>query len=139
MSKPDAFPSSETWYPHRVSYGETDTMGVAYYGEYMHFFERSRSEYIRARGMSYAEVEARGVLLPVREAYCRYRKSAHYDDLIWIRVGVSEWGRASMTFVYEVRSEDRAHVLATGHTQHACVGPEGKPVAVPGWLRDLFS
>ena len=133
------FPASDIWYAHRVSYGETDTMGVAYYGEYMHFFERARGEYIRERGMSYNDVEKRGVLLPVREAACRYRKSAHYDDLIWIHAGVSEWTRASMTFVYEVRSEDRSQLLATGHTQHACMGRDGKPMAVPDWLRELFS
>ena len=53
----DQFPTPDIWMPHRVSYGETDTMGVLYYAEYLHLFERARSEYIRRCGMSYAEVE----------------------------------------------------------------------------------
>ena len=75
------FPTPDVWLAHRVSYGETDTMGYLYYAEYLHLFERSRSEYIREMGMSYAEVERLGIMLPVREAQCRYRRPARYDDL----------------------------------------------------------
>lgn len=113
-------------------------MGVLYYAEYLHIFERARSEYIRSRGMSYGEVEQRGILMPVREAQCRYRKSARYDDLIQVHTLISEWSRASLRFVYEVRNEDKTIVLATGMTQHATVAPSGKPVPVPVWLKDLW-
>ncbi len=141
MSSPEkslSFPKPETWLSHRVSYGETDTMGVVYYAEYLHFFERSRNEFIRERGLTYRQCEERGLFLPVREASCRYRCSVRYDDLIWIRVGVSEWRRASMTFIYEVYDEQRSKVMATGFTQHACIDSSGKPVAVPEWLKELF-
>ncbi len=132
------FPTPDCWLEHRVSYGETDTMGLAYYGEYLHYFERVRSAFIRQQGMSYADVERRGVLLPVREAYCRYRLPSRYDDLIWLRTGVSEWSRVAVTFQYEIRDESRERVLATGHTQHACVSPEYKLIRAPAWLRALF-
>lgn len=113
-------------------------MGVVYYAEYFHIFERARSEYIRSCGMSYNEVEQRGIVLPVREAQCRYRKSARYDDLIQVHTAISEWSRASLRFVYEVRNEDKTIVLATGMTQHATVDRSGKPVPVPAWLKDLW-
>lgn len=112
-------------------------MGVLYYAEYLHLFERARSEYIRTCGMSYNEVEKRGILLPVREAQCRYRISARYDDLILTRAGISEWGRASLRFVYELWSEDKTRLLAQGMTQHALVNHEGRPVPVPEWFRGL--
>ncbi len=133
------FPTVQTWLAHRVSYGETDTMGVLYYAEYLHLFERSRSEFIRTQGMSYKEVEARGIFLPVREAKCRYRSSARYDDLVWICVGIAKWGRASIDFVYEIYNEDKSIILAEGMTQHAVVNENGKPCAVPTWLKDLWS
>lgn len=132
------FPRTSIWFAHRVSYGETDTMGVVYYAEYFHIFERARSEYIRARGMSYAEVEKRGIILPVREAQCRYRTSAHYDDLLQVHASISEWSRASLRFVYEVRNEDKTIVLATGMTQHAVLNSDKKPAPVPVWLKDLW-
>ncbi len=133
----NAFPSPEVWLPHRVSYGETDTMKVLYYAEYLHLFERARSQYIRERGMSYSLAEKRGLLLPVREASCRYRSPARYDDLLSVRAGISEWGRASLTFVYEIWDENRQKLLAEGMTQHACVNAQGRPMAVPEWFRAL--
>ncbi len=126
------------WLTHRVSYGETDGMGIVYYAEYLHFFERARSELIRSYGLSYGEVERRGVLLPVREASCRYRASARYDDLIHIHTSISHWTRASVTFIYEIFNEDKEKVLASGSTQHACVTKDGKPCPIPEWLKDLF-
>ncbi|MDD4951211.1 MAG: thioesterase family protein [Desulfovibrionaceae bacterium] len=138
MTDKDQFPSPDTWYGHFVSYGETDAMGVVYYGEYLHLFERARSQFIRERGMSYARVEEKGIFLPVREACCRFRAPLRYDQHIWVRCAISHWGRASMRFVYEVRDNDKKSVAATGETEHACVNPAGRPVRVPDWLKELF-
>ncbi|MEG1610342.1 MAG: thioesterase family protein [Bilophila sp.] len=132
------FPTPDVWLAHRVSYGETDTMGYVYYAEYLHLFERARGEFIREQGMSYAEVERRGILLPVREARCRYRRPARYDDLVQIHAGISEVGRASLTFVYNVTDAERKTLLAEGMTQHACTNREGRPVRAPEWFRALM-
>jgi acyl-CoA thioester hydrolase len=129
-----------TEYRHFVSYGETDAMGVVYYANYAHLFERARGQLIRERGMSYAEVERRGVILPVRELACRFIAPARYDDEVVVRCAVGVWGRASLTFFYEVYGPpDRQKLLCTGQTQHACVGPDYRPMAVPAWLRELFT
>ncbi|WP_421902510.1 acyl-CoA thioesterase [Maridesulfovibrio sp.] len=132
------FPSPHSWLAHSVSYGETDAMGVVYYAEYLHLFERSRSLFIRERGMSYAEVEERGIYLPVREANCRYRIPAQYDDQLDIQVGISEWKRASIKFTYNIFKDERTTLIATGFTEHACVNKNGRPVRVPEWLREIF-
>ncbi len=114
-------------------------MGYLYYAEYLHLFERSRGEYIRSLGMSYAEAERRGLMLPVREARCRYRRPARYDDLIYIRCGLSGRKGASLSFVYAVTAEDRETLLAEGMTEHACTDPTGKPVRMPAWFLDLLA
>ena len=126
------------WHPHRVSYGETDMMGVLYYAEYMHIFERARSAYIRECGMSYRDVEKRGIYLPVREAYCRYRAPARYDELLFVHAWIGDWRRASLSFSYELFREDKNSLLASGMTQHACVNAEGRPVPAPEWMKELF-
>ncbi|MDR2892146.1 MAG: acyl-CoA thioesterase [Deltaproteobacteria bacterium] len=131
-------PPGFIWYAHRVSYGETDAMGVVYYGNYMHLFERTRNELMRTTGMSYAEVERRGIFLPVRQADCRYRIPLRYDDLAWIKGGISEWGRASVVFSYEIYNETKDRLHATGSTQHATVDASGRPVPIPTWLREIF-
>ncbi|MBI9078123.1 MAG: acyl-CoA thioesterase [Pseudodesulfovibrio sp.] len=138
MVKVPDFPTSNSWYHHFVSYGETDTMGVLYYAEYLHIFERSRNVYIRERGMSYAEVEKRGIILPVREAQCRYRSPIQFDDEIFIHVGIQEWKRVSMKFIYEIWNKDKTILHATGMTEHASINPDGKPVRVPEWFKELF-
>ena len=136
----EPFPAPETWFPLYVSYGETDCMGVVYYANYAHWFERARGQYMRELGGSYADVEARGLRLPVREMNIRYLAPARYDDLVRVRAAVSVWGRASVTFVYQVYGPpDASKPLCLGLTQHACVDDTGRPIAVPAWFKDMCS
>ena len=137
MKPSTTFPTPDAWLDHRVSYGETDAMGVVYYANYLHWFEMARSLYIRELGMSYRLIEEKGVFLPVREASCRYFAPARFDDLVRVHTAISEWTRASLTFVFEVTDEDRTRVLTTVFTQHAVFDPNGKPRRVPDWLREL--
>jgi acyl-CoA thioester hydrolase len=133
------FPRPDAWLAHRVSYGETDAMGVLYHAEYIHIFERSRGELGRACRCGYKFIEEQGIMLPVREVQCRYRIPARYDDLLQVHVAVAEWKRASVRFCYEIRDETKKTVLAEGMTLHACANMQGKPVPVPSWLKTAFS
>ena len=115
----------------RVIYGDTDQMGVVYYANYFRYFEFARSEYFRARGGSYTEVEKDGFMLPVIEATCSYRAPARYDDVLVVKVWIEHLKRASLRFQYEVRREGDPAVLVEGHTVHACINREGRPTAMP--------
>jgi len=124
-------------HPYRVIFGDTDQMGVVYYGNYLRFFEASRAAFLRSFGKSHRDLDDWGVALPVVEAHCRYRKPAYYEDLLDIDVDVDELRGASMRFVYQVRRG--SEVLADGWTRHAAIGLDGRPRAVPGPLRDLIT
>lgn len=137
MKPAPTFPLPDTWLEHRVSYGETDAMGVVYYANYLHWFEMSRSQYIRDLGMSYTLIEKKGIFLPVREASCRYIAPARFDDQVLVHTAISQWSRATLTFIYEITDKEREKVLTTGSTQHAVVNPQGKPCRVPDWLKEL--
>ncbi len=115
----------------RVIYGDTDQMGVVYYANYLRFFEASRNEFIRAKGLRYRDLEERhGMRLPVVEAAVHYRQPARYDDLVTVEITLSEARRASVRFDYRLlRGEE---LLATGHTVHACVDLEGRIRRIPG-------
>jgi acyl-CoA thioester hydrolase len=116
----------------RVIYCDTDQMGVVYHGNYFRYFEFARSEFFRARGGSYREMERGGLFLPVVEATCQYKAPAHCDDDLLVRTRVSELKRVSLTFAYElVRENEPERVLCTGHTVHACVNREGRPTRLP--------
>ena len=114
---------------YRVSYGDTDKMGVVYYANYFEFFERGRTEMMRSAGFPYAKLEELGVFLPVIEAKCRYFSPARYDDLVTLRSAVLELGRIKVRIGTQVRLDDK--VLVSGEVTLACVSPERRPVRVP--------
>jgi acyl-CoA thioester hydrolase len=120
-------------YRHRVLYGDTDQMGVVYYANYLRFFEGARNEWIRALGIPYGEIEARGIMLPVYEASVQYLRPAKYDDLLDIYL-VTTHTRVKIRFEYKVHRSRSDEVLALGHTVHVCVGKDGKPTRAPDWL-----
>jgi acyl-CoA thioester hydrolase len=120
----------------RVIYGDTDQAGMVYHGNYLRFFEAARGAFLRERGRSYVEVEALGYRMPVMEAFARYLKPARYDDLLVVEAVIEKVRGASMRFTYDVRREGTS--IAEGWTEHACVGPNGRPVRIPAELRHLL-
>jgi acyl-CoA thioester hydrolase len=114
----------------RVIYGDTDQMGVVYYANYLRWFEAGRTEFLRAKGLSYSDFEAREKLvLPVAEAGVSYLLPARYDDLVAVETSLVLARRASARFEYAVRrGED---LLATGFTVHACVDGGGRIRRLP--------
>lgn len=124
---------------YRVLYGDVDSMGVMYYGNYFRLFERGRAEFIRAQGVSYREIEDQGFMLPVTESKAHYTGSARYDDLVLIETRVGLVRRASVRFDYEIyRDASKSERLVEGYTLHACLGPERKVVRLPEFLTTLL-
>jgi acyl-CoA thioester hydrolase len=122
----------------RVRYKDTDCMKVAYYGNYLTYFEVGRVEYLRQRGLPISDIDRR-VHMPVVEATVRYVKPARLDDLIEVRCWISEKKRASFRFSYDIRDEGR-EPIARGFTLHACQDPAtAKLVGIPAWLGDLMT
>ena len=74
----------------RVRYAETDQMNVVYHGNYAQYFEVGRVESIRHLGISYKEMEAMGIIMPLVELHTKFLRPAHYDDLLTIRTTLKE-------------------------------------------------
>jgi len=110
----------------RVLYGDTDSMGVAYYANYLKWFEIGRTELFRRAGSTYRFWEAQGLFLPVYEAYCRYRNPARYDDVIRIQTVFSFAGKARLRFDYQLFHKDNGTLLAEGYTVHVCTDKQGR-------------
>lgn len=117
----------------RVRYAETDQMGYAYYGVYAAWLEVGRVEHLRARGLSYREIEAAGMFLPVRELHLDYLAPARYDDELAVRTRAVELGKSRVVFESEIRtvagagSADDGRLLARGRVTLACVDRAGRP------------
>ncbi|MGH7726178.1 MAG: acyl-CoA thioesterase [Candidatus Eiseniibacteriota bacterium] len=121
-----------------VRYGETDQMGVAYYANHLDWFEVARTEWLRARGRTYRDIEAEGVFLPVVEAHVRYLASARYDDRLRLVTWIAELSRAVLRFDYRIERVGDEALLATGFTRHVFLDGAGRPIKVDGPLRALL-
>ena len=123
---------------YRVIYGDTDQMGVVYYANYLRWFERGRSEFLRQIGLPYSTIERQGVHFPVAEVTCRYTESARYDDVVEILTELAGLGRASLAFNYRISRADDHRILATGATKHASIDSSGRLVRIPKVLLDAL-
>jgi acyl-CoA thioester hydrolase len=125
--------------PYRVIYGDTDRMGVAYHANYLRWFEIGRSELFRHLGLTYGEIEARGIFLPVSEAFCKFIFSARYDDLITIEAAIDPTVRAGIKFDYRILGPEGERLLARGYTKHAFLDVHGKVVRPPDYITALIA
>lgn len=114
-------------------------MGVAYYANYLVWFEVGRTDLIRTLGGSYRQLEEEGTILPVIEAQCEYRQPARYDDEIEIRTTGVVLSPIRIKFSYEVVRRADSVVIAAGHTVHAALDPAGKPRRLPDVIRREFA
>lgn len=123
----------------RVIYADVDRMGVVHHGTYFRYFEQGRTEFLRNRGLSYADVEASGVLMPLVEVSVRYLSPARYDDLLEVRTMLVELRSASVTFGYELRRVGGdGRVLARARTTLACCNLQGRPMRIPAHVRAVL-
>jgi len=120
----------------RVRYCETDRMAVAHHGSYVAWFEEARTEWMRARGKTYRQMEDEGNLLQIVEFTCNYHRTVDYDDVVAIRVRIAETGKAAVALEYECRRESDGQGCATWRTRLACVGRDGKLRRLPAELAE---
>ncbi|HPB32608.1 MAG TPA: thioesterase family protein [Candidatus Sumerlaeota bacterium] len=126
METPAPWSRIENRHDVRVTYRDTDQMGVVYYANYLVWFEIGRTELLRSAGRTYREFEALGLFLPVSRAECRYRKPAKYDEVVSIFTSVSEITRVRIVFHYRIQNHDTGELLAEGETVHAVVDAAGR-------------
>ena len=101
---------------HRVNYSETDQMGFVYHANYLVWLDMARTEHLRQTGVTYKDMEERGVFLAVTEARIRYRLAARYDDVVRIKCWVRDLASRRVVFGYIVERAGTAELLATAET-----------------------
>lgn len=127
--KPNAFTI-----PVRVYYEDTDAGGVVYYANYLKFFERCRSEWMRAAGHDQSALASEaGIGFVARKASCEYLRPARLDDQLTIGLEVEKLTRVRVVFRQHVRRGDDE--LVTGTVEIACVDMATmKPAPIPDFL-----
>ncbi len=135
--------SNFTW-TVRVYYEDTDAGGVVFYANYLKFFERARTEWLRSAGINQQLMtETHGVMFVVKSTAVDYHAPAKLDNELKLTVVVERMGRASVQFIQEawrVRvDQDGEHkeLLATGRIKVGCVDTQNfKPSQIPSQVMD---
>ena len=122
----------------RVRYSEVDPSGFVYNGHYAAFYEVARTASIRSMGMSYKEIEERGIVMPLIYQNMRFYSPAFYDDLLTIKVKITEMPTARITFQYEIYNE-AGKKLNTGENALAFIDKTTqRPLRAPDWFIEVL-
>ncbi|WP_420573099.1 acyl-CoA thioesterase [Kordia sp.] len=123
----------------RIRYAETDQMGVVYHGNYVQFIEMGRTEWLRALGISYKEMEEMGVMLPVISIQINYKKSAYYDDVLTVKTKLKKLPSVKIEFEYEIFNE-KDEIITFGNTVLAFINMKtNRPMKCPMHLIEKLS
>ena len=114
----------------RVRYAETDAMGIAHHSSYVLWMEMGRTEFMRAYGFTYRQLEESGVVMPVLEINLRYRLPAVYDDELRITTWVDELTRVRIKLAYEITRISDGAVMLEAHSFHTFAGLNGRPLRI---------
>lgn len=127
-------------WPIRVYYEDTDHGGGVYYANYLRFFERGRTELLRAVGFEQDELaRSQGILFVVRRVEVDYREPARFNDLLQVVSEVTEMGRARVVFDQAVYREGEHRPLCQGRVEVACVTAGNfRPARIPAGIRQAL-
>jgi acyl-CoA thioester hydrolase len=121
----------------RIRLGHTNATGCVDAIALLELFEAARADGLRAVGLPYEEIVARGLNALTIHAKLANHGCAHVEDLLLVRTRPSDVGRLRFRFSYDVRRSSDYGLIATGETTHICIdGATGQPARLPDWLRD---
>jgi acyl-CoA thioester hydrolase len=115
----------------RIYYEDTDAGGVVYHANYLGFFERGRTEFLRERGVSVAELAGRGYIFPVVRLEIDFRAPAVLDDLVRVETEVLEMGKSSFVLGQQAVRVPDGRLLAAGRITLVCTSPAMKARRLP--------
>ena len=122
----------------RVRFAETDKFGFAYHGAYFAWFEVGRTDWLRARGMTYVDFMKQGLHLPVVSTDAKFFKPVAYDDVVLIATTLANVTGVRLTFEYELRRENDPSAITRGRTEHASVDDQGRLKRFPAEILRLL-
>ncbi|WP_019613046.1 tol-pal system-associated acyl-CoA thioesterase [Psychromonas ossibalaenae] len=124
--------------PVRIYYEDTDAGGIVYYANYLKFFERGRTEFLREFNIQQDILLEKNIAFVVRKVDMDCIKSARFNQLITVKTTVTKQRRASLTFKQEIFHEN-GELLCQATTLIACVNLQKmKPTAIPAEIIEVI-
>lgn len=118
----------------RVGYKDTDKMGIVHHSNYIVYYEMARVAALRAWGLSYDEMEKKGIISPILDVSSKYIQPAYFDDLLTVRAFIEEMPMVRMKVRYEIYNQEGT-LINTGHTTLGFLNAETRrPCRVPQYV-----
>ncbi len=130
-------PDGRHRFPVRVYFEDTDFSGNVYHAAYLKFFERARTEYLRAHGIRHADMAKDGMAFAVREMTISYDRAAHIDDLLEVETAMVE--ATGARFILEQAMTRNGEVITRARVVAVLMNAQGRPVRLPKALVALLS
>ena len=121
-----------------VRYAETDQMGIVHHSHYAVWFEAARTDFFNQLGFRYGDMEDAGILLPLTDLACSYKKPARYEQTVTIRTRIERLTGVRIVFVYEVADRESGELLAAGETRHAWTGADLRPLNLKKKMPEVY-
>ena len=122
----------------RTRYGEVDKMGYVYHVNYVTYCHQARNELLRKLGLDEIQLEDKQVILPVISFDIKYKKPAHFDDLISIKTTIKEMPKVRFSFEFEIRNEKNI-LLSTAKSTVVFVDSRSRlPIIIPSFIEDIL-
>ena len=119
-------------------YSETDQMGIIHHSNYAVWFEAGRTDFFKKIGISYKEIESKGILLPLYEMNCKFIRPALYEDELIIKTSLKVITKVRIIFTYEVINNLDGKLLSLGETMHGWTNKALKPVNAEKIIPDVY-
>jgi acyl-CoA thioester hydrolase len=122
----------------RTRYGEVDKMGYVYHVNYVTYCHQARNELLRKLGLDEIILEDKQVILPVISFDIKYKKPAHFDDLISIKTTIKEMPKVRFSFEFEIRNEHDV-LLNTAKSTVVFVDSKSRlPIMIPSFIENIL-
>lgn len=118
----------------RVRYKDTDQMGIMHHSNYVVLYEQARTEWLRDMGLTYAEIERRGIMSPIIEVHSHYHYPAFYDEVLTVKVSMEEMPAARLVIASEVYNEAGKLINTGSVTLGFMHASTRRPCRAPEWF-----
>lgn len=124
-------------YKHKVNYYETDKMGITHHSNYIRFMEEARVYFLEQIGWGYDKMEENGIVSPVVNVTCNYKRTTTFPNEIEVNVVVLKLSAAKLTLEYDMKVDGQT--VCTAESSHCFLGKDGRPLIIEKTFPDFYA
>lgn len=125
-------------FERKINYYETDKMGVVHHSNYIRFLEEARCAWLEDIDLPYAQMEERGVMIPVLGVNCSYKYHVTFNDTLIIKLAFSEFTGVKLTVEYTLIDKATGKTVMIAQTKHCFTDKSMKPINLKKHFPDMF-